>query len=381
MEAYIQDISAFVPNDPVNNDTMEEVLGMVGEVPSKTRRVILRSNGIKQRYYAIDPATGNFTHSNAEMTAEAVRLLRPYPRFSINHIECLACGTSTPDQLMPGHGSMVHGLLGNPPCEAVSTIGICLSGISAMKYALMNVASGMSQNAVATGSELPTSFLRARFYNVAGKNSKKPDLGEILPFEADFLRWMLSDGAGALFVAPSPRKNGPSLKLDWMETLSFANMLPACMYAGAEKNGDGSITGWRQMESPLNAIKTDSLAIRQDLKLLNDHIMQTLVDRALPMALEKHPTRPEEIDWLLPHISSNYFRQKLYDHMKTLGFKIPYERWFINLEEKGNTGAASIYIMLEELFHSGRLKKGQRLFLIIPESGRFSICYAMLTVV
>ena len=307
MEAYIQDVSAFLPNEPVNNDIMEEVLGMVGEVPSKTRRVILRSNGIKQRYYAINPATGNFTHSNAEMTAEAVRLLRPYPGFSINHIECLACGTSTPDQFMPGHGSMVHGLLSNPPCEAVSTIGICLSGISAMKYALMNVASGMSQNAVATGSELPTSFLRARFFNVAGKNPKERDSGEILPFEADFLRWMLSDGAGAVFVAPSPLKNGPSLKLDWMETLSFANMLPACMYAGAEKNGDGNITGWRQMNSPLEAIRTDSFAIRQDLKLLNKHIMQTLVDRALPIALEKHPTRPEEVDWLLPHISSHYY--------------------------------------------------------------------------
>jgi 3-oxoacyl-[acyl-carrier-protein] synthase-3 len=221
MEAYIQDISAFLPNDPVNNDTMEEILGMVGEVPSKTRRMILRSNGIKHRYYAIDPATGNFTHSNAQMTAEAVRLLRPYPGFSINHIECLCCGTSTPDQFMPGHGSMVHGLLGNPPCETVSTIGICLSGISAMKYALMNVASGMSQNAVATGSDLATSFLRAKFYNVAGKNSKDRNSREILPFEADFLRWMLSDGAGALFVAPSPRKKGRSLKLDWMDKKDF----------------------------------------------------------------------------------------------------------------------------------------------------------------
>ncbi len=381
MEAYIQDISAFLPNNPVNNDSMEEVLGMVGEIPSKTRRIILRSNGIKQRHYAIDPATGNFTHSNAEMTAEAVRRLRPYPEFSLDHIECLACGTSTPDQFMPGHGNMVHGLLGNAPCEAVSTIGICLSGVSAMKYAIMNVASGMSQNAVATGSELPSSFLRAGFYNVAGKNLKERDSKEILPFEADFLRWMLSDGAGALFVAPSPRKNGPNLKLDWMETLSFANTLPACMYAGAEKNGDGSIIGWRQMDSPLDAIEKNSFAIRQDLKLLNDHITQTLVGRGLPMTLEKHPTSPEEIDWLLPHISSNYFRQRLYDRIKDLGFEIPYDRWFINLEEKGNTGAASIYIMLEELFHSGRLEKGQRIFLIVPESGRFSVCYAMLTVV
>jgi len=109
--------------------------------------------------------------------------------------------------------------------------------------------------------------------------------------------------------------------------------------------------------------------------------METLVDRALPIALEKHPTSPKEVDWLLPHISSNYFRQKLYVHMKALGFEIPYKRWFMNLEKKGNTGAASIYIMLEGLFHSGRLRQGQRIFLIIPESGRFSMCYAMMTVV
>ncbi|MCG6535351.1 MAG: hypothetical protein L7F78_11820, partial [Syntrophales bacterium LBB04] len=58
-----------------------------------------------------------------------------------------------------------------------------------------------------------------------------------------------------------------------------------------------------------------------------------------------------------------------------------YEKWFTILAWKGNTGSASIYIILEELFHSDRLQKGQRLLCLIPESGRFSIAYMMLTVV
>jgi len=67
--------------------------------------------------------------------------------------------------------------------------------------------------------------------------------------------------------------------------------------------------------------------------------------------------------------------------MDEKGFHIPYERWFTNLTTKGNTGSASIYIMLEELFHSDKLNKGDKILCFIPESGRFSICYMLLTVV
>jgi 3-oxoacyl-[acyl-carrier-protein] synthase-3 len=67
--------------------------------------------------------------------------------------------------------------------------------------------------------------------------------------------------------------------------------------------------------------------------------------------------------------------------MEAIGFSIPPGRWFSNLTSKGNTGSASIFIILEELFHSGRLRKGERLLCMIPESGRFSMAYMLLTVV
>ena len=67
--------------------------------------------------------------------------------------------------------------------------------------------------------------------------------------------------------------------------------------------------------------------------------------------------------------------------MENIGFAIAEDKWFTNLTTKGNTGAASIYIMLEELFHSGRLRSGEKILCFVPESGRFSTAFMLLTVV
>jgi 3-oxoacyl-[acyl-carrier-protein] synthase-3 len=44
-------------------------------------------------------------------------------------------------------------------------------------------------------------------------------------------------------------------------------------------------------------------------------------------------------------------------------------------------GAGSPYLMLDELFRSGKLKKGDTLLMMIPESARFNYAYVLLTVV
>ena len=60
--------------------------------------------------------------------------------------------------------------------------------------------------------------------------------------------------------------------------------------------------------------------------------------------------------------------------------EIPWDKWFMNLSKVGNVGSASIFIMLEELSKSGKLKKGDKILLSVPESARFSYSYAYLTV-
>jgi 3-oxoacyl-[acyl-carrier-protein] synthase-3 len=364
----------------VDNAHIEDVLGRINAIPSKSKAIMLRNNKIKQRYYALDPETGEFTHSNAQLTAEAVRRLKPYGDFKLEDIACLCCGTTSPDVLLPGHALMVAGELCLPACDAVTTAGICIAGMTALKHACMNVAAGFSTNAVATGSELSSSFLRADFFSVMADPeadlAKKP----ILAFDADFLRWMLSDGAGAAFIAGEKNADGISLQVDWIENISFAGELETCMYAGGWKNEDCTVTGWRSAPSATEAAGRNFLAVRQDARLLGREIVPTMT-RALSRTVSKHHLKPEDIDWYLPHYSSHFFRDKFYAGMQEAGFEIPYEKWFTNLYTTGNVGAASIYLIMEALFKSGDLKPGQRLLCFVPESGRFSHCFMHLTVV
>lgn len=381
MDIYINDLASFLPNAPVDNDHIEDVLGRVGDLPSRTKRRILSNNKINTRHYALDPATGLGTHTNAELTAEAVRRLRPTADFTPATIECLCCGTSSPDLLMPGHGVMVAGELQLPPCDVVTTAGICVAGMTALKYACLNVASGTVANAVATGSELASSFMKANFFSSEADPGadlkKKPVLG----FDADFLRWMLSDGAGAAYVSGQKSRTGLCYRVEWIENRSYAGELVTCMYAGGKKMSDGRVRGWRQLASSLAAAEENYFAVRQDVKLLDEHIVTTAMARALPEIAGKRGIRPEDIDWYLPHYSSAYFRDKFYRGMKESGFEIPYEKWFTNLAEVGNIGSASIYLLMEGLFKSGRLQGGDKVLCFIPESGRFSHCFMLLTVI
>lgn len=379
-DVYINDIAAYLPNEAVDNENIERVLGQVGDRPSRAKRVILRSNKIKTRYYAIDPQTRKATHTNAQLTANAIKQLQNQG-IALENAELLACGTTMPDQLMPNHALMVHGELGLKPLEVISTAGICLSGITALKYAYNAVKAGDKEYAIATGSENASAIMRAEnFTPEVDAKVQQLETNLEIAFEKDFLRWMLSDGAGAIALSATPNKEGISLKIDTIFSLSYANELEACMYAGCEKLEDGSIKGWREY-TPQEWLDQSIFSVKQDVKLLNENITYYTVQKPLEEMLEKKIFDPQEITWFLPHYSSNYFRDEVYDKMQKAKCDIPQERWFTNLSEKGNTGSASIYIMLEELLHSGRIKKGEKLLCYIPESGRFSTAFMLLEAV
>lgn len=373
---YITATGAFLPNAPVGNETMEDLLGQIGARPSRARRTILRSNGISSRHYAIDPDTLRFTHSNAALAAEAVLALGELPP-----LDCLVCGTSIADQLMPGHASMVQGELGLPVCEVASTGGVCVAGMTALQYALRAVRSGEADSAVATGSELSSASMRADGFAVEAEEAaealvQQPELA----FDQDFLRWMLSDGAGAVLLEASPRATGLSLRIDWLDILSYAGEMETCMYAGALKLADGSLRGWQQFAPALrNSARV--MTVKQDVKLLNEQVIEYTVERPLRQIIARSGLDADAIDHFLPHYSSLYFRDKVQAGLQRAGLDIPVSRWFTNLASKGNTGSASMYIMLDELFRSGRLQRGERLLCYVPESGRFSTAFLHLTVV
>ncbi len=374
-DVYITRIAKFLPNKPVHNEQMEEKLGVIDGKVSKARRLVLRNNKIKTRYYAIDE-NGKVTHNNAQLTAAAIEALCD-DKFTTKDIELLSCGTSSPDQILPSHASMVHGFLKNRNMEINSPSGACCSGMNALKYGYLSIKAGQTENAACAGSERTSSWMRADVFENEIAHLKEVEENPILAFNKEFLRWMLSDGAGAVLLEDAP--NGPHpLKIEWINGYSYAHEMETCMYAGADKEDNGHLTPWSEIPAEQWG-KKSLFAMKQDTRLLGNNILQKGVD-SLKKVYKKHNIGPDDVDYYLPHISSYYFKQGLYDEMAAQGVAMPWEKWFLNLEHIGNIGAASIYVMLEELVASGKLKKGNKILFQVPESARFSYMYAYLTV-
>ncbi|MES2107218.1 MAG: beta-ketoacyl-ACP synthase III [Bacteroidota bacterium] len=378
-KVYINRTSHYFPNEPVSNDEMEQYLGYIDNKPSKSKKIVLRNNGITNRYYALNKEHKS-THTNAQMTAEAVRALFSISPEEVTEVELLSCGTSSPDQMMPSHGVMTHGWIPEiGGIEVVSPAGVCCAGMHALKFAYLAIKAGEVQKAVATGSERFSGLLVSDVFEEEAQKLKEMEENPFIAFQKDFLRWMLSDGASAFLMTDKPNEEGLSLRVEWIEGVSYANEMDTCMYMGGEKQADGSLKGF--MDYTPEEIMTKSIfSVKQDISLLSDNIVP-LGGRKIKEIFEKKGLGVNDIDYFLPHISSNFFKSKIYDMIEIYGGGIPYEKWFINLYTVGNVGAASIYLMIDELFKSGRLKKGEKILCLVPESARFSYMYAMLTVV
>jgi len=252
--------------------------------------------------------------------------------------------------------------------------------MSALKYGYMNVAFGNVRNAVVTGSELASPSLTADHFQ-SELNLMRVELERepVLGFSTDFLRWMLSDGAGAFLLTNKPTAT-PSLRIDWLDILCYAPEAEVCMYYGLKKEPDGSTVSYRRMSDPAQLCKDGFLDLSQDVAVLKDRL-PVLMAKATVQVKQKRELTADAIDWLLPHYSSEWFRQPMYDGLARLGLEIPYNRWFTNLAEKGNTGSASIYIILDELVASGRLQPGHKILCMVPESARMTFAFLHLTVV
>jgi 3-oxoacyl-[acyl-carrier-protein] synthase-3 len=117
---YITSVGAFLPNAPVDNAHIEQVLGQVRGAPSRLKERVLAQNGIRSRHYALDEC-GRTTHLNEELATLAIRDGLARRKLRPDELEMLACGAprATP---LPGFHPMVHGRPGGG-AGVVSTSG------------------------------------------------------------------------------------------------------------------------------------------------------------------------------------------------------------------------------------------------------------------
>jgi 3-oxoacyl-[acyl-carrier-protein] synthase-3 len=376
-DVFITATGAYLPGEPLDNEEIARRLGSA-EVGRAARGRVLAANGIQTRHYALDEQ-GRPTMLNEELAAAAVSAALKERGLSVSEVGMLATGTTQGDLIVPGFASMVHGRLGGAPMELLSAGGVCASGMAALRAAASAVRLAEHDVAVVVGSELVSRALRGSRYEPSGARVR---------FDAEFLRWTLSDGAGAVVLEPRPRPDGPSLRVDWMHLVSHAHEHGVCMSAGLSNGGRPVRTAfsrvepgatWMDQPDASSADQAGMLLLRQDVAALPALFQVGL--REFAGLIRRGQFAPADIDHVLCHYSAEHFRGEIFALLREAGLMIPEDRWFSNLTTRGNSGAASIFVALHEAVESGRFAPGDRILLIVPESGRFSFAFAHLTCV
>jgi 3-oxoacyl-[acyl-carrier-protein] synthase-3 len=358
MNCYISATGAHLPGNPVSNKEIPTYLGNL-EHEDAIREKILRMNGIQSRHYALDQDQNATADLYALATEAAVKCLSGVR--SPDPITYLSSGTTNAPLLGPGPSSLIHdrlsksGLL-NGPVEISSHSGICASSAQALLGAIRAVKSGEHHCGLAIGVDQPSDILKSSVVRPPQDRESDPDIRKTGWFMSVFLRSMLSDGAGAMLLSRKPVAGRINFQVNWTYSRSFAHLAPLCM-----------------------RLENRSLLLSQDVVRLENH-MKPCAQQALHSALEENEDCLSSYSMILPHLSSFYFKRLLLHALKCPKYGSSPPHW-TNLKTAGNTGAASIYIMLDEYIRTEAIQSGDRLLLFIPESGQFNFALVSLTCV
>ncbi len=360
MDCYITRTGSFLPGEPIASADIHRYLGRLdGE--EETREKVLAMNGITRRHYAQDQRQ-RATHDVYELAALAAQdcLGESIPNIRLS---LLTAGTTYAPLAAPGIASILHSRLResghlNHPLEISSHAGVCTSASAALMGGIRAVQLGDHRAALCVAAEHASEILKSTTIQPIDDRDEHTNLRESRWFMSIFLRFMLSDGAGAFLLQDQADRDRLSLKVNWMHSMSFAHLAPLCM----------------KLENP-------TALLSQDLAVLSKHLFPC-ADKFVKSALQTHGDTIDSHQVILPHMSSFFFQRKM-ERAITANLvnedrPVPY---WTNLATAGNTGAASIFVMLDEYLRSNELQEGQRLLLFVPESGQFNFVMISLTAV
>lgn len=360
MPCYITQTGSFLPGLPVENDDIDRFLGTLdGE--SDVKRQVLAMNGIVSRHYAQD-ASQTPTHDVYQLATIAIENCLDKCDIA-PAISFLSAGTTYAPLAGPGLASLIHYRLqvaGRIDCamEISSHAGICTSAAAALVAASRAVRTGEHSAAICVGAEHASEVLKSKVIQPVDDRAAQSDLRRSQWFMSVFLRFMLSDGAGAFLLQSKPPVGKLCFQVDWTHSMSFAHEAPLCM-----------------------KLQNSNRLLSQDVSILSRYLVPT--GRAfVQAALAKNHESLDSYRMVLPHLSSYFFRRKVERILEefSLNPEKPVPYW-TNLATAGNTGSASIYVMLDQFLKEQTISPGERLLLFIPESGQFNFVMVSLTAV
>jgi len=350
---------SFLPGQPVPSDEIEQVLGPLTTAPRKVRsfvenigRRMLDRGGVETRHFAVDPETGDMTHTFATLAEEAalgaLRMANVDPR----DVELLIMACPSYDQSTPPTSALLQERLGIQNCAEMEIHSNCSGVGKAMQIAYDALRSGRYDTALVCYSQLSSVYLRSCYFN-----QQKMDKVHAA------LRWILADGAGAVLLKAG-QNGSPSHQVLGTFVESVGAGRPAGMTAGGAA-ADLMHAG-RQIPQLYNDGRHH---LWQDFTAVNECAAPLLLE-GLARITNRLDLDPAAVDHYVVSIPTHkLYEQHIPAFLDRLG--ITREQIKFRSARIGYVGGAATLLQLDQMVRSGELQPGQTAVVHAVESSKW----------
>ncbi|MFD2933511.1 3-oxoacyl-ACP synthase III family protein [Spirosoma flavum] len=318
----IKGLGFYVPDNIVTNDDLTQYM-------DTSDAWIQERTGIKQRRY--------FTYgkdTNASMATAASRMALDRAGLEPSDVDLIVYATITPDYYFPGSAFLMQRELGLDGIGVIDIRNQCSGFVYAISIADQFIKTGMYKTILVVGSEIQSSLLN--------KSNEGRSVAVIF-----------GDGAGAAVLQattdPEHRVLSTHLHADgrYAEELYIRD-------PGSSRKGHW-VADANAEESSYNVTMNGNAVFKHAVVRFMEVINESLTANGY---------QPDDLTLLVPHQAniriSSYVQQQM---------NLPDEKVFNNIQQYGNTTAASIPIALTEAYEQGRIKPGDLVCLAAFGSG------------
>jgi 3-oxoacyl-[acyl-carrier-protein] synthase III len=308
IRAAITGINAWVPEYRLTNQELSKMVDTSDEW-------IMQRVGIKERRILKGEGLGT-----SDLGEQAVKGLLEKTKTDPGEVDLLICATVTPDMFFPATANIISDKCGIKNAFSFDLAAACSGFLFALQTAAAYIESGMYRKVIVVGAD---------------------KMSSITDYSDRTTCPLFGDAAGAVLLEPTEEQVGV---MDHILRTDGSGRKYLHLKAG------GSIR-----PASYETIDNKEHFIYQEGQSVFKFAVSSMADVAVEI-MERNNLRPEDIAWLVPHQAN----LRIIDATgRRMG--LPPEKVMINIENYGNTTAATIPLCIWE--YESQLKKGDILIL------------------
>jgi len=357
---HIVGTGSFLPGRPVPNDRLETVLGPLNAAPERVRRFVenlgprmLEQSGIETRHFAIDPESGNLTHTFSMMAEVAARNALEQAGMRPDEVDLLIISCPSYDQSTPPTSALLQERLGIGACAEMEIHSNCSGVGKGMQVAFDTLRHGRYRTALVCYAQISSVYLRSCYFN-------QPTIDKVHAA----LRWILADGAGAVLLRTSDNHDASAHVVLDTFVESVGGGRPVGMKAG------GAVADLMRADYQIPELYADGKHhLWQDFSAVSEYAAPLLLE-GLDRFTSRMKIDPSKVDHYVVSIPS----LKLYeDHIPAFLDKLGISRDQIQFRcaRTGYVGGAATLVHLDQMARSGELQRGQVVVVHAVESSKW----------